>query len=162
MKKYFFTISPIIVIILILNLSFDLFIENEMPYPEGYRAWTHVKTGLVGPTNPNFAISGGYHHIYANEKAMQGYSNGYFPEGSVIIFDVINIKEQNGNIQETDRKHLDVMLKDSIKYRSTGGWGYEEFEGDSHTIRNLTEANKIQCFNCHAKNTDYVFSMFRK
>ncbi|MEP7322206.1 MAG: cytochrome P460 family protein [Saprospiraceae bacterium] len=162
MKKYMLTMLPIIGFIIVISLSFSHTIEYEVPYPEGYRTWTHVKTGLVGPANPNFLTSGGYHHIYANEKAMLGYNTGIFPEGSVLVFDVINFKEQNGNFPETDRKQLDVMLKDSTRYSSTGGWGYDEFRGDSHTERNITQAVRIQCFNCHAKNEDYVFSMFRK
>ena len=136
--------------------------EEEVPYPEGYRMWAHIKTGLIRPENPNFKFSDGYHHIYANAKAMQGYTSGNFPEGSILIFDVLDTKEQNGNIQEGSRKHLDVMVKDSLKYTSTGGWGYEEFNGDSHTERMLTPTVKIQCHNCHAKTSDNVFSEFRK
>lgn len=136
--------------------------ENEVQYPEGYRFWTHIKTGLVGPTNPNFQTNGGYHHIYANEKAMEGYKGGKFPDGSVIVFDLLNITEQNGNFQEAERKHLDVMVKDSKKFSETGGWGYEEFNGDSHTERTLTDTTKTQCFTCHSKKDDFVFSEFRK
>jgi hypothetical protein len=136
--------------------------ETDVPYPEGYRMWAHVKTGLIGPTNPNFQTTGGYHHIYANEKAMKGYSSGYFPEGSVLVFDVIDAKEQNGNTTEGSRKHIDVMVKDSLQYSASGGWGYEEFGGDSHTNRLLTTTVRTQCFTCHAKMTDKVFSEFRK
>lgn len=158
MKKYLL-ISAIVLASFTFNKSLQ---KDEVPYPEGYRMWTHVKTGLIGSENPNFKFSGGYHHIYANAKAMQGYTSGYFPEGSVLIFDVLDTKEQKGNIQEGNRKHLDVMVKDSLKYRSTGGWGYEEFNGDSHTQRTLTQTIKNQCFNCHSKNENYIFSEFRK
>lgn len=133
--------------------------DPEVPYPEGYRMWTHIKTGLTGPSNPSLS---GYHHIYANGKAMQGYVSGYFPEGSVLVFDVIEAKEQNGNTQEGNRKHIDVMVKDSLQYAATGGWGYEEFGGDSHTNRILTTTVRTQCVNCHAKMSDKVFSEFRK
>jgi len=135
---------------------------NEILYPEGYRSWVHVKTKLVGPANPNFKTNGGYHHIYANAKAMEGYGSGYFPDGAVLVFDVLDIKEQGGNTQEGNRKRLDVMVKDSLKYPATGGWGYEEFNGDSHTERSLTPAARMQCFNCHQQKHDYVFSKFRK
>ena len=93
---------------------------------------------------------------------MQGYTTGYFPEGSVIVFDVLNMKEQNGNFQEDNRNRVSVMMKDSLKFASTGGWGYEEFKGDSHTERTLSQAAKAQCYNCHAEQPDHVFSEFRK
>lgn len=163
MKKYYFQLAAIIVFGVLAVFSFGKNSEeNEISYPEGYRFWTHIKTGLVGPTNPNFQTNGGYHHIYANEKAMEGYKTGKFPEGSVIVFDLLNIKEQNGNFQEAERKHLDVMVKDSGKFAETGGWGFEEFKGDSHTERAMTLTTRTQCSNCHAKQDDYVFSEFRK
>ncbi len=137
-------------------------VDAEVPYPEGYRMWTHVKTGLIGPESPGFQSNGGYHHIYANAKAMEGYRSGYFPEGSVLVFDVIDAKEQNGNTTEGSRKHIDVMVKDSLQYFATGGWGYEEFGGDSHTNRLLTTTVRTQCSNCHAKTSDKVFSEFRR
>lgn len=134
---------------------------DPVPFPEGYRYWAHVKTGFIGPNNPGFKFSGGFHHIYANDKALEGYKIGKFPQGSILAFDVINYKESNGNFDETNRKHLDVMVKDSIKYNSTGGWGFEEFEKDSHTQRNLTPTIQAQCANCHHQTSDYVFSRFR-
>ena len=135
--------------------------ENTIPYPEGYRNWTHVKTKLAGPNNPNFKTNGGYHHIYANALAMQGYSSGHFQNGAILIFDVIDIKEQGGNTMETVRKRLDVMVRDSLKYKSTGGWGYGEFMGDDHE-QILTPVLQNQCFNCHAQKENFVFSSFRK
>jgi hypothetical protein len=137
--------------------------DEEVPYPADYRMWTHVKTGLIGPENPNFQTSGGYHHIYANTKAMQGYSSGTFPNGSMIVFDVLETKEQNGNTLEGSRKHVDVMVKDSIRFKATGGWGYEEFDKDSQ-VRILTQPLKMQCFACHSKrkDKDFIFSAFRK
>jgi hypothetical protein len=37
-----------------------------------------------------FKSTGGFPHIYANDKAMQGYASGYFPQGSIFVFDVID------------------------------------------------------------------------
>ena len=146
------------------NTTTKITVNDEVPYPEGYRMWTHVKTGLVGPSSPFFQFAGGYHHIYANEKAMVGYTTGKFADGSIVVFDVLDTKEQNGNTAENGRKHIDVMVKDSVKYVNTEGWGFEEFAGDSHTQRVLTPVAKMQCFNCHArrKTNDYVFSSFRE
>lgn len=135
---------------------------NEVPYPEGYRKWMHIKTSIVGPQNPTFKVNGGFHHIYANEKAMQGYLTGHFPEGAVIVTDALEAQvQQNSNMNEGKRRHLDVMIKDSIKYAATGGWGYEEFRGDSKTERNATVAVQIQCFNCHSSQKNQVFSTYR-
>jgi hypothetical protein len=135
---------------------------NEVPYPEGYRKWTHIKTSVIGPQNPTFKVNGGFRHIYANEKAMQGYLTGHFPEGAVIVADALEaLVKQNSNMDEGKRRLIDVMIRDSIKYAVTGGWGYEQFKGDSKTDRNATVTVQIQCFNCHVSQKNHVFSTYR-
>ncbi|MGH9790829.1 MAG: cytochrome P460 family protein [Candidatus Acidiferrales bacterium] len=137
---------------------------NPVAYPQGYRNWTHVKSALIGPQSPFYKTVGGLHHIYANEKAMQGYRTGRFPDGSVLVFDLFETRETEGTTIEGPRRHIDVMEKDSKRFSATGGWGYEEFKGDSQTERALTTKAAQACHSCHegAKNHDSVFSRFRK
>ena len=130
--------------------------NNEVPYPENFKQWTHIKTKVLGKQNHNK----GFNHIYANDKAMKGYSSGSFPEGSVLVFDVIEASTTDSITKEEKRKHVDVMLKDSIRFATTGGWGYEEFKGDTKQAV-LTPEVKAQCFNCHSRQSDYIFSEFR-
>ena len=138
--------------------------DATVPYPNGYRKWVHVGTTLVGPQSPFFAGSGGIHHIYANEKAMKGYETGKFPDGAILVFDLLDTKELNGATLEGARKRLDIMLKDAQRFPKTGGWGFERFLGDSETERALTEERRGQCFSCHEKRKteDFVFSKYRK
>lgn len=157
------------VLLMILALVFVSFKKESkqqtdeiVPYPEGYRDWTHVKTYIVGPKSPAFKFIGGFNHVYANEKAMVGYKTGRFPNGSVIVSDVIEAKEDSVDIREGTRHHLDVMVRDSIKYRDAGGWRFEEFQGDSPTIRLLNLQSRTVCSNCHTKQKDMVFSVYRK
>src|SRR5688572_25163271 len=120
----------LVIMLFTLGAGFKLrpYAEEPLPYPEGSRKWVNVRTGLVGPDNRNFQIIGGFHHIYANNKAMEGYASGIFPEGSILVFEVLEGIEKDGNTEEGKRRHVDVMIKDSIRYHSTGGWGYEEFK----------------------------------
>jgi hypothetical protein len=138
--------------------------NDAVSYPAGYRLWAHVKTALIGPQNPAFGDSGGIHHIYANEKAMDGYRTGRFPDGSVIVADFLETRETAGTTTEGQRRRIDVMLKDSKRYAATGGWGYEQFRGDSQTDRMVTAEIAAKCFACHSKQKerDSVFSEFRK
>ena len=138
--------------------------NDEVPYPVGYRLWTHVKAGLIGPQSPAFESSGGIHHIYANEKAMEGYRAGRFPDGSVLVADFLETRESAGVTTEGPRRRIDVMVKDSKRYAATGGWGFEQFRGDSQTDRMVTAEIASKCFACHArqKERDSVFSEFRK
>jgi len=146
------------------SLSLSAKPENAVPYPEGYRLWAHVMSALVGPQSPAFESSGGIHHIYANEKAMEGYRIGRFPDGSVIVADFLETRENAGVTTEGPRRRIDVMVKNSKRYAETGGWGFESFRGDSQTDRMVTAEGATKCFACHAKQKerDSVFSAFRK
>ena len=133
-------------------------------YPQDYRRWVHVKSALIGPQNPSYARYGGLHHIYANEPATAGYRTGQFADGSVIVFDLLETRESSGTTVEGPRRFIDVMIKDSRQYAETGGWGFEEFKGDSPTQRVLTAQAQTACYSCHkaVKGHDFVFSAFRQ
>jgi hypothetical protein len=133
-------------------------------YPATYRRWANVKSALVGPQSKFFATEGGIHHIYANEKAEEGYSSGKFPDGSVLVYELLETKEIEGLTMEGQRKRVDVMVKDSHRYGSTGGWEFASFAGDSRSDGALSAERHAACFACHSgrKERDFVFSVFRK
>lgn len=132
------------------------------PYPEGYRQWAHVKSVLVSAGHPEYESTGGFRHIYANDEALAGYRAGTFPEGAILVVDWLGEQENGGMFAEGQRRRVDVMIKDSRNYASTGGWGFERFKGDSRVDRIVKDAS-TQCLACHAttKNTDLVFSVLR-
>ncbi|MDP1690599.1 MAG: cytochrome P460 family protein [Burkholderiaceae bacterium] len=136
----------------------------SVPYPEGYRGWTHVKSMTINPGHALYDAFGGIHHLYANPKALQGYRAGKFADGSVIAFDLLEAKAADNTVQEGARKVLGVMRKDARRYKDTGGWGFEGFKGDSKTDRAVGKNAASACFQCHApqKSQDFVFSTFRK
>jgi hypothetical protein len=124
-----------------------------------------VKSNLIGPKSPLFKEIGGYQHVYANEKGMEGYRTGRFPEGSVLVYDFLEGQEtDSGSTVEGPRRFTAVMVKDSNRYAATGGWGYEEFRGDSTTDRMIAAEAETKCFACHKNRAenDFVFSKYRK
>jgi hypothetical protein len=135
-----------------------------VPYPEGYRNWTHVKSMTINPGHALYDAFGGIHHLYGNPKAMQGYRNGKFADGAVIAFDLLEAKAADNTVQEGARKVLGVMRKDAKRYAATGGWGFEAFKGDSKTERAVGPNAATACFQCHTaqKNQDFVFSSVRQ
>jgi hypothetical protein len=158
------SLSFTVTMLTLLGLYWHAIYAGEIAYPADYRKWVHVKTTIVGPQSPFFQAGGGIHHIYANSRAMEGYESGKFPDGSVLVFDLLDTKESDGLIVEGARQRIDVMVKDSQRFSSSGGWGYERFLGDSTTERPLTEEHRGLCFSCHQqrKAHDFVFSVYRK
>jgi hypothetical protein len=119
----------------------------SVPYPDGYRGWTHVKSGLIGPTAKTFETIGGFQHIYANAEAMVGYRTRVFPEGSVVVFDWLELHDDNGTFTEGPRRQVDVMMKDSARFAGSGGWGFQRFVKDTKT--EAAAPTPAQCFACH-------------
>ena len=155
-----------IVLATALSMASSLFAADPapVPYPEGYRQWTHVKSMTINQGHALYDAFGGIHHLYANKKAEQGYKSGQFGDGSVIVFDLLEAKAADNTVQEGARKVLGVMHKDSGNYKDAGGWGCEGFKGDSKTDRAVGNNAATACFQCHTarKDNDFVFSAFRK
>ena len=137
--------------------------EPVVPYPGGYRDWHHVKSMVINEGHPLFEAFGGIHHLYANDKAMQGYRAGKFPDGSVIVFDLLEAPSDGNAVTEGARKVVGVMHKDARKFRATGGWGFEGFGGGDRAKRVVGNNAASACFACHQpqKAQDYVFSRLR-
>ena len=162
LRKAILILSPVAVLIVSFALSAQ---TDETPsFPREFRKWAHVKSVLVGTQSAAFASEGGIHHIYANDKALEGYDSGTFPDGSVIVYDLLETKEVAGNTIEGQTRRVDVMVKQSDRYSSTGGWEFMSFSKNDRTNGNLTAARQATCSGCHAhkKDHDFVFSEFRK
>ena len=135
---------------------------DAVDYPDGYRTWTHIKTMVLHEGHPLENPFLGIHHVYGNEQGVQGTKSGRFEDGAVLVFDLLrNVTQENAST-EGERVLLGVMVKDSTRYPSTGGWGFEGFKGNSHTERLVNDGGQ-SCFACHTsqKDNDYVFSHWR-
>lgn len=138
--------------------------DDAVSFPKEFRKWAHVKSVLVGPQSAAFTTEGGIHHIYANDKALEGYDAGKFPDGSVIVYDLLETREVGGNTIEGPTRRVDVMVKQRQRLNSSGGWEFMSFPGGNQTYGKLTAEQQATCAGCHAnrKDHDFVFSEFRK
>ena len=63
--------------------------ELGVPYPEGYKNWSLLKSALIAKGEPLFDPFGGIHHIYGNSEAQSAIEAGQpAPDGSVLVFDL--------------------------------------------------------------------------
>lgn len=148
---------PLFTVLAVLGLA-----QGGLPYPEGYRFWTHVKSMELKPGHPLYESFGGLHHIYVNPTGLRTYLEGKktpFSKGTVIVFDLLEAKVEGNALLEGPRKLIGVMVKDPGRYPDTGGWDYYAFGPDKKPLAIDPKA----CHACHqgAANTDYVFSAFR-
>jgi hypothetical protein len=106
----------------------------------------------------------GVFHFYGNEQAMDGLRTGSYPDGSIIAEEMLEwISTANGGASEGQRRVVGVMVKDSQRYASTGGWGYGSFEDGSRADK-LDAKSREACHQCHIARKDqgYVFTEYRE
>lgn len=118
---------------------------------------------LINQGHPLYEGCGGLHHVYANHRVFAGYRNGRVADGSIIVLDLLAAKAGDNAVQEGERRLVGMMQKNAIRYKLTGGWGFEAFKGD--TRERVVGANAAAaCYGCHAakKHDDFVFSALRK
>jgi hypothetical protein len=134
-----------------------LYADEATQFPESFRRWVHVGTGVIMPgTTPQMTNEEGMHHIFANQKAVEGYASGDFADGSMVVYELRETKQQNGVIFEGDRRRVDVMIKDSAHYASTGGWRFQRFMGNDQTQNSIHDSG-TSCFQCHQKASTHGF-----
>jgi hypothetical protein len=137
--------------------------KASITYPTNYRKWTHVKSMVIfSKDHKLFDRFAGLHNVYVNEIGWQSLQQGKaYPDGSMFVFELFDIRTYQGAIETTQRKFLAVMRKSSKLYPETGGWGYEVFPGyqSAGSLKDMK-----QCFDCHAsqKSKDYVFSEYKE
>ena len=130
--------------------------EPPVPYPDGYRAWRHVKSMVILPGHPLADPFAGIHHVYGNDKALQGLASGTYADGAVFVFDLLEGGVKDNAVAEGPRKLIGVMHRNMKAYAATGGWGFEGFAGDARDKRLVADGGK-SCFACHEQRKDKAF-----
>ncbi|MGD0631529.1 MAG: cytochrome P460 family protein [Terracidiphilus sp.] len=134
--------------------------------PPGYRDWRLVSVAHEeGDLNDIRAILG-------NDPAIRAYREEKlpFPDGAIIAriaWSYVPSEENNkvfGRPQSfvpgpAPDWYLQLMVKDSKKYATTGGWGFAQFNKEG---KPADEAKLKTCFPCHepVKARDFVFTRY--
>ena len=125
--------------------------------PAGYRQWE-----LIAPSHePGFDE---FRAILGNSVSMKAYHEGAlpFPDGAMLAklaWKHVPSVEFPAAFVPGPTTTVQIMVKDSKKYPSTGGWGFGRFiDGKA-----VDEAQHKTCFACHEANVkghDFVFTRF--
>lgn len=131
--------------------------------PLGYRDWRLISVAHeAGNLNDLRAVLG-------NDKAVEAYRAGTlpFPDGTIIarLAWAYTPSEENNKVFGKDQSfvagtptNVQLMIKDSKKFASTGGWGFEQFDHGKPVSAEATSG----CYACHepVKDRDYVFTRY--
>jgi len=87
--------------------------KAAIPFPTGYRHWTLVKSMIIyGNQHPLFNQFGGLHNVYVNDLGVASLKQGKaYPDGTVFVFDLLDIRSAQGAIETRGGKFVAVMKK---------------------------------------------------
>jgi hypothetical protein len=131
--------------------------------PSGYRDWRLISVAHEeGNLNDLRAVLG-------NDIAIKAYREGKlpFPDGAIIARLAWNYvpSEENNKVFGRSQSfvagtatNVQFMVKDSIKYAATGGWGFAQFDDG----KPVDAVGLSGCYACHVpvRDRDFVFTHY--
>ena len=137
---------------------------GDLKIPAGFQHWYLANSMLVTKEPNKFGLITGVHVIYVNPAGFARFKRGGstpYPDGTILVDDVREFSMDDGAYQEGARKFIPVMVKNSKKYASTGGWGFQAWANGDPTKPVVNDSMK-QCYGCHMPNkeSDYLFSTY--
>jgi hypothetical protein len=126
--------------------------------PAGYRSWE-----LVAPSQETGSLDE-LRAVVGNAPSMTAYRSNTlpFPDGSILVklaYRRVQSSEFPAAFVPGSPTTVQVMVKDSKRYASTGGWGFGRFINGTP----VDEAQHRTCFACHAAHVhdhDFVFTRY--
>jgi hypothetical protein len=130
-----------------------------------FKHWYLVHSTLITKDDNKLGLIAGVHLIYVNAAGLDRLKRGGstpYPDGTMFSDDVRDFSAVDGvYLEGATRKAITLMVKDSKKYASTGGWGFQAWAGGDSTKPIATDPVK-QCFNCHVpqKAQDFTYAKY--
>jgi hypothetical protein len=132
--------------------------------PQGYRDWRWISSAHEAGNLNSLGV------VLGNDVAINAYREGKlpFPDGTIIaaLHYRYTPSEENNKVFGQAQSfvpgaptNIQFMVKDSIKYAATGGWGFGHFGADG---KPGDAAFMNTCFPCHekAQGSDHVFTRY--
>lgn len=134
---------------------------NHIEYPTDLSHWRVIGTSIRNDNNTQRVILG---NSIAIKAARTNTEKKHWPNGAILaklVWKNDTLPTWPAATVPGDFIHAEIMVRDTQKYATTGGWGFARWKGLELTPhgKDKTEAQQA-CFDCHqaAKSTDYVFT----
>lgn len=133
---------------------------NGIALITGYRSWEAIAPSYREDKNHIRIILGNAIAIKAMKEKTRP-----FPDGSIMAKVAWNTTKHPkfpvATIPDTFSQ-VEFMIKDSTKYKETGGWGFARFVGNDLKPYGKDSGFVQECFGCHqpVKGNDFVFTGF--
>jgi Cytochrome P460 len=149
--------------------------SGDLILPKNFEKWVY----LGSPLTPN-VLNGGhanfpeFHNVYIEPGSYEIYqATNEFPEGTIFFKELqlmLPGEESDGSRSEPSGRGFfpgklngaDVTVKDTKRYKDTGGWGYYNFHHYEPKAQTASVRPKGECAFCHMASAkkDEVWTQF--
>ena len=135
---------------------------------KGYEAWQVVAPSYRPDKKEVRYILGNNTLINAYKSGVPG-NNKPFPDGSILVKIAYSEKPHPAfalALVPDVLQRIEFMVRDSARFKDTGGWGYARFvyEAKTNTFKPYGDSPSFasECYKCHllVKDMDYVFTKY--
>ena len=138
--------------------------DGRLMFPENYREWIYLTTGMDMDYNPDPAMAGHsmFDNVFVNREAYKVFvATGTWPDKTMLVLEgrmaaskgSIN---KSGHYQTNDVMARSVHVKDA---RLAGGWAFFAYDAGKPSKQIPTTA---ECYSCHLQHgaVDTTFVQF--
>lgn len=134
---------------------------NNIEYPKGLTNWRVIGTSIRSDNNTQRVILG---NSIAIKAARANTGKQEWPKGAILaklVWKNDTLATWKAATVPGDFVHAEIMLRDTKKYATTGGWGFARWTGLDLKPHSQDSNAGEACFTCHqaAKDTNYVFTV---
>ena len=144
---------------------------GQLVRPLDYRSWVFVTSGLgmtYGPAKPADGQPPLFDNVFVTRDAYNEFlRSGTWPDKTMFILEgrraEANVSINNGGHTQGGLAFMEAAVKDTARFKNTGGWGYFSFDSRNGLVESVAAMPPTaSCYACHSANTavDNTFVQF--
>ena len=144
---------------------------GQLVRPLDYRSWVFVTSGLgmtYGPAKPAEGQPPLFDNVFVTRDAYNEFlRSGEWPDKTMFILEgrraETNVSINNGGHTQGQMAFMEAAVKDTARFKNTGGWGYFSFDSRGGLVESAAALPPTaSCYACHSANTavDNTFVQF--
>ncbi len=135
---------------------------GQLIRPLDYRSWVFVTSGLGMTYGPAQAANGRapmFDNVFVTRDAYAAFlRSGAWPDKTMFLLEIrraeVNVSINNGGHTQGDIALIEAAVKDTERFKSTGGWGYFSFDSRDGLVESAAALpSTATCYACHSANT---------
>lgn len=126
--------------------------DGRLMFPEGYREWTYVSSGLGMSYRPEAGEAPAFTNVFVAPVAYKHYlTTGRWPDKTIFVLEVYSAASHGSIVRQGNYQDallgVEAEVKDESRFQEK--WAYFEFGTDRKTAPKIPQD---ACWSCHHQN----------